>query len=35
MDKSTRKTSFKQWLSPINQTLFNEQVKKYQLNHYT
>src|SRR5690625_5282182 len=35
MDKSTRKTSFKQWKLPINQTLFNEQVKKYQLDYYT
>jgi len=24
MDKFTRKTSFKQWLSSINQTLFEE-----------
>src|SRR5690625_1089606 len=35
MDKSTRKTSFKQWLSPINQTLFEEKVETYQLDHYT
>jgi len=35
MDKSTRKTSFKQWKLPMNQTLFNEQVKKYQLDYYT
>jgi len=35
MDKSTRKTSFKQWLSPINETLFKEQVNMYQLDYYT
>ncbi len=35
MDKSTRKTSFKQWLSPINQSLFEELVKTYQLDYYT
>src|SRR5690625_5166231 len=35
MDKSTRKTSFKQWLSPINQTLFEEKVETHQLDHYT
>lgn len=35
MDKSTRKTSFKQWLAPINQTLFNEQVTIRQLDYYT
>ena len=35
MDKFTGKTSFEQWLSPINQQLFDEQVKRYQLNYYT
>lgn len=35
MDKFTGKTSFEQWLSPINQQLFQEQVKRYQLNYYT
>src|SRR5690625_3126741 len=35
MDKSTRKTSFKQWFSPINQSLFEELVKTYQLDYYT
>ena len=32
MDKFTGKTSFEQWLLPINQHLFQEQVKRYQLN---
>lgn len=35
MDKITRKTSFRQWLSPISTSLFEEQVKKHHLNHYT
>ncbi|MUV36327.1 putative transposase [Lentibacillus sp. JNUCC-1] len=35
MDKSTRKTSFKQWLAPINQALFEEQVSLHRLDHYT
>lgn len=35
MDKFTRKTSFEQWFSPLNLTLFEEQVKKHQLNYYT
>lgn len=35
MDKFTRKTSFEQWLSPLNQTLLEEQVKTHQLNYYT
>lgn len=35
MDKFTRKTSFEQWLSPINQKLFEELVKTYPLNYYT
>lgn len=35
MDKFTRKTSFEQWFSPINQTLFEEQVKIHQLDYYT
>ena len=26
MDKSTRKTSFTQWMAPLNPTLFEEQV---------
>ncbi len=33
MDKFTRKTSFEQWLSPLNQTLLEEQVKTHQLNY--
>src|SRR5699024_12567619 len=35
MDKSTRKTSFTQWMSPLNQTLFKEQVAIHLLNAYT
>ena len=35
MDKFTRKTSFEQWFSPLNLTLFEEQVKAHQLNYYT
>src|SRR5690606_31526395 len=35
MDKFTGKTSFEQWLSPINQHLLQEQVKRHQLNYYT
>ncbi len=35
MDKFTRKTSFEQWISPISNNLFEEQVKNYQLNYYT
>lgn len=35
MDKFTRKTSFEQWFSPLNQTLFEEQVQTHQLNYYT
>lgn len=35
MDKSTRKTSFTQWLEPIKQTLFEEQVENYHLDYYT
>lgn len=35
MDKSTRKTSFTQWMSPLNQTLFKEQVAIHHLNAYT
>ncbi|MCP1143174.1 IS4 family transposase [Lysinibacillus endophyticus] len=35
MDKFTRITSFEQWFSPINLTLFEEQVKIHQLNYYT
>ncbi|KOY80557.1 IS4 family transposase [Lysinibacillus macroides] len=35
MDKFTRNTSFEQWLSPISNNLFEEQVKVYQLNTYT
>lgn len=34
MDMSTRKTSFKQWLSPINQTLFEEQVNIHRLDMF-
>lgn len=35
MDKSTRKTSFEQWLSPISSRLLDEQVKTLRLDHYT
>ena len=35
MDKFTQNNSFTQWLSPINQNLFDDQVRKYQLNYYT
>lgn len=35
MDKFTQNNSFTQWLSPINQKLFDNQVRKYQLNYYT
>ena len=35
MDKSTRKTSFTQWMSPLNPTLFEEQVAIHHLNAYT
>ncbi|WP_400247462.1 IS4 family transposase [Niallia sp. JL1B1071] len=35
MDKFTRKTSFEQWFSPLNQKLLEEQVKTHQLNYYT
>lgn len=35
MNKSTQKTSFTQWLAPINQTFFEEQVNIHQLDHYT
>jgi IS4 transposase len=35
MDKITRKTSFEQWLSPISDKLFEEQVKRLQLDYYT
>lgn len=35
MDKFTRKTSFQQWLSPINRSLFDELVNAYHLNYYT
>lgn len=35
MDKFTRKTSFEQWLSPINRSLFDDLVKTHQLNYYT
>ena len=35
MDKSTRKTSFEQWFSPIHRPLFDDLVKTHQLNHYT
>ena len=35
MDKNTRKTSFEQWFSPISTSLFEEQVKKHDLNRYT
>ena len=35
MDKFTRKTSFEQWLSPMNRSLFDDLVKTHQLNYYT
>src|SRR5699024_12405041 len=35
MDKFTRKTSFTQWLAPINQTLFDNQVQDLHLDYYT
>lgn len=35
MDKITRKTSFEQWFSPINLSLFEDQVKTFQLDYYT
>ncbi|MBM7716643.1 hypothetical protein JOC94_003664 [Bacillus thermophilus] len=35
MDKITRKTSFGQWFSPINFSLFEEQVKTMKLDFYT
>lgn len=35
MDKFTRKTSFTQWLAPINQTLFHNQVQDFHLDYYT
>src|SRR5699024_3379359 len=35
MDKFTQNNSFTQWLSPINQNLFNNIIQKYQLDYYT
>ncbi|KIL45049.1 transposase [Jeotgalibacillus soli] len=35
MDKITRKTSFGQWVSPINLQLFDELVKMMKLDFYT
>ena len=35
MDKITRKTSFEQWVSPISNELFEEQVKNLYLDYYT
>lgn len=35
MDKFTRKTSFTQWLAPINQILFDNQVQDLHLDYYT
>jgi IS4 transposase len=35
MDKITRKTSFRQWFSPINLKLFEDQVKTKKLDYYT
>lgn len=35
MDKFTEKTSFEQWFSPISSELFNEMVKRLQLDYYT
>ena len=35
MDKITRKTAFKQWMAPISNELFAEQVQLHCLDHYT
>jgi IS4 transposase len=35
MDKNTRKTSFEQWVSPISNKLFENQVKNLHLDYYT
>lgn len=35
MDKSTQKTAFEQWFSPISSKLLQEQVQKHGLNRYT
>src|SRR5690625_4421706 len=35
MDKITRKTSFRQWFSPINPQLVEENVKTMKLDYYT
>ncbi len=35
MNKITRKTSFGQWFSPINFSLFEENMKTMKLDHYT
>ena len=35
MDKSTEKTSFEQWFSPISTKLFYEMVENLQLDYYT
>src|SRR5699024_77205 len=35
MDKFTQNNSFTQRLSPIKQNLYDNQVRKYQLNYYT
>src|SRR5699024_839835 len=35
MDKVTQNNSVTQWLSPINQNLFNNLIQKYQLEHNT
>jgi len=35
MDNTTLKTSFEQWLLPINMKLFQSQVTAYQSNYYT
>lgn len=35
MDKFTRKTAFEQWVAPISNELFEEQVKTHCLDYYT
>lgn len=35
MDKSTRKTSFEQWVLPISTTQMEKLIESYQLNYYT
>jgi len=35
MDKFTQNNAFTQWLSPINQNMFDNLVQNYQLDYYT